>query len=164
MSAKGGPKPTPVAERLWRRVRKGGPDECWEWTGALGPKGHGVIGRDAPSRKLIGCHRVSYEQHFGHISDGLWVLHHCDNPKCVNPGHLFLGTVADNNRDMFEKRRHRFGERAPWHRLTNADVLAIRASKETQMVLAQRYSVNGSHICRIRTRKTWRLAGEGEVS
>ena len=92
----------PLEERLWAKVAKG--DECWEWSGGKNDKGYGLIGL---RKKLYYVHRLSYEWHLGPIPDGMLVLHSCDNPACVNPSHLSLGTVQDNSNDMVERRRHR---------------------------------------------------------
>lgn len=102
------PTPKPITERLWRHVDKTG--ECWKWTAAkVGGKmsmGHGVM--RLQDRNVL-VHRVSWELHFGPIPDGLCVLHRCDNPPCVRPDHLFLGTKADNTADMMRKGRKRGG-------------------------------------------------------
>lgn len=90
-----------LVERFWSRV-KVMPEGCWEWTGWKNPLGYGGIGADG--RKLK-AHRVSWVIHFGEIPEGLSVLHRCDNPGCVNPADLFLGTHPDNMRDMTCKKR-----------------------------------------------------------
>lgn len=95
-----------LAARFWAKVNK--TPTCWLWTANRLPKGYGVInvGGRAGSQQL--AHRVSWELHFGPIPDGLWVLHRCDNPPCVRPDHLFLGTVQDNVDDMVTKGRANF--------------------------------------------------------
>lgn len=87
--------------RFMSRVRVR-PLGCWERAGNYTMFRLG--GRDAPS---VGQHRYMYELAYGPIPDGMWVLHRCDNPKCVRPTHLFLGTIADNNQDKARKGRSR---------------------------------------------------------
>lgn len=87
--------------RFDAKVERG--EGCWVWTGLRTQYGYGTITNGAGCKLL--AHRASWELHVGPIPDGLWVLHRCDNPPCVNPAHLFLGTHADNVRDMWAKGR-----------------------------------------------------------
>lgn len=93
-----------LGERLWRRVERR-PDGCWVFTGYQTKKGYGKIHRGPGSRELVRVHRAAWEVTYGPIPEGLFVLHHCDNPPCCNPEHLFLGTNSDNMRDMVAKGR-----------------------------------------------------------
>ena len=91
-----------LACRFWEKVDKKDVHECWNWKASLNSNGYGQINID---RKPVTASRVAYELAFGHIEDGKFVLHKCDNPKCVNPHHLFLGSHADNMSDMAKKGR-----------------------------------------------------------
>jgi hypothetical protein len=98
----------PIAIRFWEKVDKpGGADACWLWTGTPDVNGYGKLWWFDHTNKGKFAHRISWELHNGPIPDGLFVLHSCDNPPCVNPKHLFLGTQLDNMRDMVAKGRDR---------------------------------------------------------
>jgi len=88
---------------FWRWVDVKGPDDCWNWTGVKSKFGYGR-GTFYSGTKFY-AHRMSWILHNGEVPDGLLVCHKCDNPTCVNPGHLFLGTAKDNTHDMYEKNR-----------------------------------------------------------
>lgn len=92
---------TLTAKEFWERVDRS--KDCWEWRGYRNWAGYGII-HPTPGVKLR-THRIAYELTHGPIPIGLYVLHRCDNPSCVRPEHLFLGTLADNNRDMAAKGR-----------------------------------------------------------
>lgn len=79
--------------------------DCWEWCGTIGSHGYGVIGKGGKDSKILTTHRLAFEICNGGIPLGLYVLHRCDNRRCVNPHHLFLGTHLDNVRDMLAKGR-----------------------------------------------------------
>ena len=94
----------PLEERFWAKVEK--TDTCWNWTGALTtrkPVGYGIITRGAPGRNMVTANRLSWEMHYGPIPDGLFVLHACDNRRCVRPDHLMLGTAQANAVDAARK-------------------------------------------------------------
>lgn len=154
--------PRPV-ERLWHMYEIRG--ECWIFTGDKDRYGYGQfqwMGR--PGR----AHRAAYYLTHGHIPKGMCVCHHCDNPACVRPEHLFLGTVADNNTDKKHKGRSRwggvlptprYGRQNPAAKLLDADIRYIRQAASqgvTSYVLAARFGVTDSNIRYILRGKTWR--------
>lgn len=116
-------------QRFWYHVGKKSTEECWEWTGKKNKQGYGRIRTESSGNHQSLAPRVSWEIHFGKIPDNLFVLHRCDNPSCVNPSHLFLGTIADNNNDRDTKGRTRcaLGESNKKSKLTEDAVVQIRA-------------------------------------
>ncbi len=129
---------------------------CWIWLGSIGSGGYGRV---LKKHKL--AHRVAYEFATGcPIPDGLDVCHHCDTPSCVNPDHLFVGTAADNMRDMHRKGRwrgsDRRGENHHMVKLTEQDVLAIRKDSGTITDMAQRWGMSRTNIWAIRSGKLWK--------
>ena len=170
-----------VAELFWRHVDKAPGDACWLWTASRNPKGYGQFHfRDRSTHS----HRVAWELTYGPIPEGMWCLHHCDNPSCVRPDHLFLGTAADNTADMMSKGRHGGevfpaykiagdrhwtrrhpenilkGEDIGTSRLTEQQVLEIRAKyaagEFSKASLAREYGVVHHTIRSIIARKSWR--------
>src|SRR5690554_3562090 len=95
--SKPGPKPTDPKVRFWAKVKKGADSECWLWTAGVQGKGYGQF--YIAKRQPIGAHRYSWSLVNGPIPPGKFVMHMCDNPPCVNPLHLRLGTARDNNLD-----------------------------------------------------------------
>lgn len=128
------------SERFWSKVLRGGEDDCWVWRGSCA-RGYGQFSRG--SKPKCPAHRYSWELVHGPIPDGLVVCHKCDNPPCVNPTHLFLGTQGDNLADCRAKGRM---PDTRVRKLTPADVEAIRAAaaaggRGVQNRLAEQYGV-----------------------
>jgi hypothetical protein len=145
-----------LAESFWSWMpRDLSPDVCWEWTGGKDKNGYGIL---RAQMQNLRAHRVSYILHYGSISGGLWVLHHCDNPPCVNPAHLFLGTVKTNGEDAAQKGRMPHGEIHKMSKMTKENVMLIRLNPErlSNVEFAHRFNVTPGAICAIRTRRTWK--------
>lgn len=170
-----GPKTDTVA-RFWSKVDKeSSPHECWLWMAGTGDYGYGSFWANG---RNVGAHAFSYELANGPIPDGLFVCHDCpggDNPHCVNPAHLFLGTPGDNTRDAAKKGRMPKGdmnglrihpdsalkgERNRASKVTAAQVTEIRmryaAGTETQTDLARRFGVTQTAIWRIVRGHSWK--------
>lgn len=146
-------------------VRKASADGCWPWTGARNSEGYGTYRKHK-------AHRFAYEKANGPIPGGMCVCHRCDNTSCVNPAHLFIGTIADNNKDRAAKGRSKGtfrsdgthparvrGGEAHWQaKLSNEAVQEIRrrrAMGETTVDLGNEFGVHSSTISRI-ARHEWR--------
>lgn len=159
--------------RFWKKV--GPPNErgCREWIPS--DLASGGYGRFPMAGKRPSAHRIAWLLTNGKIPNGLWVLHVCDNPRCCNPGHLFLGTPNDNVQDMVSKKRHTFGDIHPFRikgaahmvgskshkaKLTEEKVIEIReryANEETTCAkLAAEYGVHESAVTQLIKRVTWR--------
>lgn len=159
-----GPAPKPAEERFWDKVAIGEPDACWEWQGAVQPSGYGFMHGGIGRPRWVLAHRLSWEMHNGPIPEGLAVLHRCDNPPCVNPAHLWLGTRADNNRDRGEKGRGREarqrGAANTNAKLTEDDVRQIIAAlqelpRRSQTEIAQQFGIKQPQVSRIMLRQNW---------
>lgn len=154
-----------LPRRFWSKVHKS--DGCWLWIGSTGAKGHGQISLGGRRGRREAAHRVSWRLHFGDIPEGLLVCHRCDNPPCVRPDHLFLGTQGDNMRDCAQKGRDAatvHPERRPRGdahgkaRLTAEAVLAIRtahAAGVSHYALAREHGVERTTIGAVVRRLTW---------
>lgn len=149
----------PILERLWTKVDKSG--ECWNWTGRTHRFGYGEITFNGEKQ---GTHRVAWVLANGPIPTGLSVLHRCDNPRCVRPDHLFLGTQTDNQRDMREKGRHIKGSRHPHARLTETEAIEIqRSAGVSALALARKYGVSKVTVRNIQLGRRWKCLQQGGV-
>jgi hypothetical protein len=146
------------AEKFWSKVDK--TDVCWNWTASTNGNGYGQF-KVSRTRKNITAHRMSYVLHHGQIPDGLWVLHKCDNRKCVNPDHLFLGDAAANVHDMDAKGRRvvaDFKGSKNGRAVLNEEAIAkIRLLYGTvkRAELCKLFGVGKSQIHRIATGQQW---------
>lgn len=161
-----------VTERFWEKVDRDGPipihmphlGPCWLWTGSK-EKGYGLLN---PGRRGSGsalkAHRVSYAIAHGPFRADLLVMHRCDNPSCVNPQHLMLGTDKDNSHDAKSKGRTRGntttrGDKHPSARLTESEVRQVRSLRDRGWTLdriARKYRVTIANAWNIATRRTWK--------
>ncbi len=129
---------------------------CWVWQGTRLAGGYGSV---SVRGRTVLAHRLSFELSVGQIPTGMFVCHKCDNPACVNPAHLFLGTPADNVRDAVAKGRMAHGSAHLRSKLTEeqvADILRRCAAGERQMDLAAEYGVGRAAVNRIVLGYTWR--------
>jgi hypothetical protein len=135
----------------WSKVEKAGQDDCWEWQATLDDYGYGTCN----IMRMNKAHRVAVLLD-GRDPTGKIVRHSCDNPKCVNPRHLLLGTHADNVADCVSRNRNAVGIRNGRSKLNPSKVRAIRKSKATNAALAQQYGVDPTAIKCARIRQTWK--------
>jgi hypothetical protein len=136
---------------------------CWNWTGCKNRQGYGQLGKSpriAGGVKALRAHQLSWIIYFGEIPSGMWILHKCDNPSCVNPNHLFLGTHQDNISDMVFKGRHSYpvGEDSHLSKLTKDDVIKIKQlikSGKSQASIAKEFKVSKSAVKHISRERSW---------
>ena len=133
-------------DRFWNKVDKSG--DCWEWTAHIDPCGYGRFGLNG---KIEYAHRAVFFIEGSDIPSGMCVCHKCDNRKCVNPDHLYIGTHDDNVADKVQRGNHGF-------KITREDIPFIRKlikSGETNQQIADRYGVSDMAISAIRTGRSW---------
>ncbi|HEY5870706.1 MAG TPA: HNH endonuclease signature motif containing protein [Candidatus Tectomicrobia bacterium] len=150
-----------IEERFWNKVEK--TSECWLWTGSRHIKGYGrLMGIGKTHRwKAIPAHRLSWVLHYGSIPQELGVLHHCDNPPCVRPDHLFLGTPADNVADKVRKSRQMFGDRHVHAKINTTIAAKIKealADGEANVSISRRFNVSKGIIRGIKIGRNWKHA------
>jgi hypothetical protein len=145
----------PIEERFWGKVDRSG--ACWLWTAGADQDGYGVFSVLGRQRR---AHRFSWElEHDENVPPGMCVMHTCDVPACVNPAHLRLGTTAENSADSARKARRPRGSRQHAAKLTEGQVLDLRARYAaggvTQKQLAADYGISRALVSVIVTRKAW---------
>lgn len=148
-------------EVMWSRIDKNGPNGCWIYSGQINSKGYGAFTYNG--KPMVAVHRFIYQQVHGPIPRNVFCLHKCDTPRCCNPDHIFLGDDAANHADMVRKRRHAHGETNKRSKLTEAQVLEIRANpprlgrgfREINEYAA-RYGVSVGTIYCSMTGRTWK--------
>lgn len=146
-----------IEKYFWSYCTPGMTGECWEWqSSTLISNGYGAF---SFRKKKRYAHRVSYELHHGPIPNGMFVCHSCDNRKCCNPAHLFLGTNSDNVDDMMQKDRNAYGEKSGHAVLREGDVIEIRrlaAGGIRYKDLADRFNVSEGSISDAVGGRTWK--------
>lgn len=150
-------------EKFWTKVVAGSPGACWEWLGARQVTGHGLV---AVNRTTTTAHRVSWTLHRGPIPDGLVVRHRCDNPPCVNPEHLELGTRLDNVRDAVARSDAWRNSRGRSRLRNDIDTVEVRrryAAGESQQLIANALEIGQSTVSRV-IRRAGRFADHGTMT
>jgi hypothetical protein len=141
-------------EFFWGKVKKG--ERCWSWLRGCYSAGYGQF---KAGGKGYAAHRLSYEISVGPIPEGMCVLHKCDNPPCVNPDHLFLGTQKENMQDCVNKKRHfstqTKGSRHPNGKLTDDEVREIRKKEKKQKEYGEIYGMTQAAISAIQKRLSY---------
>lgn len=140
-------------ERFWSKVDKQGPNDCWPWLGAKHPTGYGKLWLKLPDLVCKPAHHASLILDGTNVPKGAVVMHTCDNPSCVNPSHLKLGTQAENIADKLSKGRQPTGDKHCNTTISDQDVIYIRQSTKSGRALALELGVTPSAISNIRNYK-----------
>lgn len=156
-----------LPSRFWSKVKRAGPDECWEWQAYRDPNGYGRIG--FAGRSNTTASRVSWALQVGPIPEGLFVLHHCDNPPCVNVRHLYVGTPKQNMRDFMERGQGDYGDRRGSKnanaRLSERDVIEMRRERSERGTsysnIGAQFGITTQYAWLIVNGKRWAHVKEG---
>lgn len=156
-----------IPDRFWKKVLKS--EGCWNWmaghfTTPNGVKSYGCLwagDKKSGTGRMIAAHIISWQLENGSFPKGMKICHKCDNPSCVRPSHLFLGTQLDNVRDMIRKGRANKARGSKHHKakLTESDVASIRKQRKSgikRTVLAKKYGVCEHTITQIMNRDIWK--------
>ena len=138
-------------KRFWLKVNKKGGNECWGWQGGK-CFGYGIFWLNGKNER---ANRISYKIYYGEFNEKLFVCHSCDNPSCVNPKHLWLGTTQDNTKDRCLKGRTYVGynEKSPFWKLKNEEIKCIKdlylIDGLKQKIIANIFNINQGYVSRI---------------
>ena len=141
-----------LPQRIIDKIDIGDPDECWEWMAAKNNKGYPIASYESKPHLAT---RLIYRSVNGPLGDDECILHFCDEPSCCNPRHLQKGSQIDNIADCVSKGRNARGEKHNFARLTERDVLAIRADPRNHNRTAKAYGISRETVRNIRQRRTW---------
>ena len=143
-------------QKFWSKTDKRSDNECWLFLGAKDKDGYGQFW-DGDNQIMTRSHSFSAKIHFGVIPKNMCVCHKCDNPSCVNPNHLFLGTALDNQKDKMAKNRHAKGESQGHSKLTNEQISQIRSrANDDYKVLCSEFNIVPSTVYRIWHKESWK--------
>lgn len=153
------PATRPLKDRLLDKIEYEPNTGCWLWFGGCNERGYGIMGYGSRGNGVAKAHRVSWEVHNNEHPGDMKVLHKCDTPACVNPAHLFLGTLKDNSQDCVRKGRNfvpdNSGENAKWAKLTREQARDIKTRRMTAKNFAALYGVSVSTVTMIWAGKNW---------
>lgn len=144
-------------KNVWEKINKKSEDECWEWKGYTDKNGYGRI---MINHITYRAHRIAYELTHGSIPKGLYVLHHCNNPPCCNPNHLYAGTQKDNMKQMIVDGHSCVGEKHPMGKLRGEDILKIKklysTGRYTLKEIGIMFGTSDKNIHLIKSNKRWK--------
>lgn len=149
--------------RFWEKVKRGNLNRCWEWIGGRNANGYGLYGISPTRTSHVGflAHRIAFYLTYGKFPEEAHICHHCDNPPCCNPKHLYLGNPQLNNADKVAKGRQQTGMKHHMHKLTDDEVREIRrkyaVGNTSLSILAAEYGVAIGTVHPIVRRRTWKL-------